>query len=178
VTARLRRRATDVLLVAVGLLLALAVTVDVGRRGALAWRMRVDRHAMRTYLHPRIVDPRLMSIRVHGPRDLVCVTTHDHRRHRAGRRVRARVDDVHPSADAWRIVDASRESVGPASRPAPAPAHGVRPLLRAAHDDSGVAPEDRVRGARLVAPRARSRAAQWQGTSPVSVKVPTDGTNR
>jgi hypothetical protein len=99
---RLPRWATDALLVTVGLLLALAVAVDVGRRIALGWRMRVDRHAMRVYLHPQVVDPRRMSITVQGPHDLVCATTHEHRdRHRVCVRV------AHPSADGWRIVGVS-----------------------------------------------------------------------
>jgi hypothetical protein len=116
---RRARRATDVLLVTVGLLLALAVAVDVGRRIALGWRMRVDRHALRVYLRPQVLDPRLVSIRVQGPRDLVCVTTPDRR---ARHRVRVCVHVSHPSADAWHIVDASRELVGPVNRSAPAPA--------------------------------------------------------
>jgi hypothetical protein len=119
VTTRLPRRATDALLVTVGLLLALAVAVDVGRRIALGWRMRVDRHAMRVYLHPQVVDPRLMSIRVQGRHDLVCVTT---RGHRERHRVRVCVHVAHPSADGWRIVDASREPLGPATRSATPPA--------------------------------------------------------
>jgi hypothetical protein len=119
---RLPRCATDVLLVCVGLLLALAVAVDVGRRIALGWRMRVDRHAMRVYLRPQVVDPHLMSIAVQGPRDLVCITTHEKRRRRASHRVRVCVHVAHPSADAWRIVDANREPVGPVNRSAAAPA--------------------------------------------------------
>lgn len=126
--SRLPRRATDVLLVTVGVLLALAVAVDVGRRMALAWRMRVDRHAMRVYLHPRAVDPQLVSIRVQGPRDLVCVTTLDHRKRR---HVRVCLQVVHPSADAWRIVDTSREPLGPVNRSAAPPdtLRGRRPTI-------------------------------------------------
>jgi hypothetical protein len=116
--SRLPRRATDVLLVTVGVLLALAVAADVGRRMALGWRMRVDRHAMRVYLHPQAVDPQLVSIRVREPRDLVCVTTRDRRERR---RVRVCLHVAHPSADEWRIVDASREPVGPVKRSAAPP---------------------------------------------------------
>jgi hypothetical protein len=80
--ARLPRRATDALLIALGLLLAVAVAVDVARSNALAERMRRDRSALRTYLHPHVVDPHLVSISVRGSRDLVCVPRHGRRRSR------------------------------------------------------------------------------------------------
>jgi hypothetical protein len=71
--ARLPRHATDALLVMLGVLLAAAVTVDLVRSTELAQRMRRDRLALRAYLHPRVVDPQLVSIKMHGSRDLVCV---------------------------------------------------------------------------------------------------------
>lgn len=139
---RLPRRATDLLLVTVGLLLALAVAVDVGRRMALGWRMRVDRQAMRVYLHPQAVDPRLVSIRLQGPRDLVCVTTREQReRHR----VRVCLHVAHPSADAWRIVDVDREPAGPMNRSAAPPA---APPRRAATIARRISRGDGRRGAR------------------------------
>lgn len=163
----LSRRTTDVLLVGVGLLLALAVAVDVGRRIALDWRMRVDRHAMRVYLHPQVVDP-LMKISVRGPHEVVCVTTRDRLGHE---RVCVRV--AHPSTNAWRIVDASRTPASPVNRSAPAPAE-------AAPGRAG----RRVRGAPdreaplAVAAREEGGRAQREATSPLSLNVPTDGTNR
>jgi hypothetical protein len=71
--ARLPRYATDALLVMLGLLLTVAVAVDLARSTALAQRMRRDRLALNAYMHPRVVDPQLVSIRMHGSRDLVCV---------------------------------------------------------------------------------------------------------
>jgi hypothetical protein len=79
---RLPRRATDALLIALGLLLAVAVAVDVARSNALAERMRRDRSALRAALHPQVVDPQLVSISVRGSRDLVCVPRHGGRRSR------------------------------------------------------------------------------------------------
>jgi hypothetical protein len=79
---RLPRRATDALLIALGLLLAVAVAVDVARSNALAERMRRDRSALRAYLHPQVVDPHLVSISVGGSRDLVCAPRHGRRRSR------------------------------------------------------------------------------------------------
>jgi hypothetical protein len=142
VVTRLPRRATDALLVTVGLLLALAVTVDVGRRMALGWRMRVDRHAMRVYLHPQVVDPRLVSIRVQGPHDLVCATT---RERRDRDRVRICVRVAHPSANGWRIVDASRQLLGPASRSAGPPAEAPE---RHATIATRISPREDAGGAR------------------------------
>ena len=71
--ARLPRHATDALLVTLGLLLAVAVVVDLARSTELAQRMRRDRYALSQYLHPHVVDQQLVSIRMRGSRDLVCV---------------------------------------------------------------------------------------------------------
>ena len=79
--ARLPRYATDALLVTLGLLLAVAVTVDLARSTELAKRMRRDRTALNAYMHPHVVDQQLVSISMHGARDLVCVP----RRSRQGR---------------------------------------------------------------------------------------------
>jgi hypothetical protein len=92
--ARLPRYATDALLIALGVLLAVAVAVDVGRRNALAQRMHVDRTALRAYLYPQVVDPHRVSISVHGSRDLVCGPT------RRGHRARVCIHVVHTGAGA------------------------------------------------------------------------------
>ena len=96
--ARLPRRATDALLVALAVLLTVAVAVDVVRSNALAERMHRDRSALRAYLHPQAVDQKLVSISVGGSRDLVCVQRH--------RRLRSRVciHVVHTAAGARRAV--------------------------------------------------------------------------
>jgi hypothetical protein len=80
--ARLPRYATDALLVTLGALLAVAVVVDLARSTELAQRMRRDRLALYAYMHPRFVDPQLVSIKMHGSRDLVCVPRHGRHRPR------------------------------------------------------------------------------------------------
>jgi hypothetical protein len=92
--ARLPRYATDAVLIAVGLLLAVAVAVDVARSNALAQRMRADRAALRAHLYPREIDPQLVRIRVQGSRDLVCGPPS------RGRRARVCIHVVHTGAGA------------------------------------------------------------------------------
>ncbi|MCA1682639.1 MAG: hypothetical protein LC685_01345 [Actinobacteria bacterium] len=101
---RLPRDATNALLIAIGLLLAVAVGVDVQRRIALAQRMRVDRHVLRVYLKPQVVDPQAMTISVRRARDLVCVPARGH----APRHGRVCIHVVHTGHGAWGVVRGSR----------------------------------------------------------------------
>jgi hypothetical protein len=103
--ARLPRYARDALLVTLGVLLAVAVTVDLARSTELAKRMRRDRLALNAYMHPHVVDPQLVSIKMHGSRDLVCVPRR--RRHRS----RVCIHVVHGGARAAEPVPAADVNV-------------------------------------------------------------------
>jgi hypothetical protein len=103
--ARLPRYATDALLVMLGVLLAVAVAVDLARSTTLAQRMRRDRLALNAYMHPHVVDPQLVSIRMHGSRDLVCVPGRG--RHRS----RVCIHVVHTGAGAVAPVRAAEVDV-------------------------------------------------------------------
>jgi hypothetical protein len=105
--ARLPRYATDALLVMLGLLLTVAVAVDLARSTALAQRMRRDRLALNAYMHPRVVDPQLVSIKMHGSRDLVCVPRRG--RHRS----RVCIHVVHGGAGAAQPLPAADLNVPP-----------------------------------------------------------------
>jgi hypothetical protein len=100
--ARLPRHATDALLVTLGVLLAVAVAVDLVRSNTLAQRMRRDRLALNAYMHPHVVDPQLVSIKMHGSRDLVCVPRRGRHRSRVCIHVvhgGARASEPVPAAD-------------------------------------------------------------------------------
>jgi hypothetical protein len=100
--ARLPRYARDALLVTLGALLAVAVAVDLARSTELAQRMRRDRLALYAYMHPHVVDPQLVSIKMHGSRDLVCVPRRGRHRSRVCIHVvhgGARAADPVPAAD-------------------------------------------------------------------------------
>jgi hypothetical protein len=103
VVTRLPRYATDALLITLGLLLTVAVAVDVARSNALAQRMHRDRSALLAYLHPHVVDPHLVSISVRGSRDLVCVPRHGRHRTRVCIHVVHTDDGAHGPAPAAKL---------------------------------------------------------------------------
>jgi hypothetical protein len=98
----LRHWAIDLLLIAVGALLVVAVAVDVGRRVTFDRRIRTDRHALLAYLRTHDSHHGLVRIHVHAGRDLVCAPARD--RDREQRPVDLCVEVASGGAQAGRVL--------------------------------------------------------------------------